>query len=358
MKNIKINQKMKRISACFACALLMIGCVSGFSVFDASAAGGAQYKNLSLIPGGVPFGVKFNTEGVVVLGFCDLEGISKTQNPAYLAGLRPKDVITEVNGREIDGAEDLTRVIENSEGKALDVTYTRSGEKKTTKLSPAYSKEEGRYKTGVWVRDSGAGIGTVTYVMPSTGEFGGLGHGICDGESGELVSMESGVITDVKIHSVKKGVSGTPGEVKGYFGKNQCGSLKSNTECGVFGSFTQLPTGLGDAMPVGLRDEVKCGGAEILCTLDSGGRQSYKIEISSVNRRADGSKCFIIKVTDKNLIEKTGGIVQGMSGSPIIQNGKLVGAVTHVMINDPTVGYGIFIENMLNAAEMPMQRAA
>ena len=178
---------MKRIAACFACALLMIGSGSGFLVFDASAAGGAQYKNLSLIPGGVPFGVKFNTEGVVVLGFCDLEGISKTQNPAYLAGLRPKDVITEVNGREIDGAEDLTRVIENSEGKALDVTYTRSGEKKTTKLSPAYSKEEGRYKTGVWVRDSGAGIGTVTYIEPGTGFFGGLGHAICSSDSQEPV---------------------------------------------------------------------------------------------------------------------------------------------------------------------------
>ncbi len=358
MKNIRINQKKMRALAFFLCAAFFLSVFSGFAAVDASAAGGGQYKGMTLIPGGVPFGVKFNTEGVVVLGFCDLDGISKTQNPAYLAGLRPRDIIIEVNGREISGAEDLTHTIENSGGKELDVTYTRSGERKTTSLTPAYSKEEGRYKTGVWVRDSGAGIGTVTYVLPKSGEFGGLGHGICDSESGELISMESGVITDVKIHSVKKGVSGTPGEIKGYFGKNQCGSLKSNTDCGVFGKFTKVPQGLGEAIAVGLRDEVKCGDAEILCTLDGGGRQSYKIEISSVNRNADGSKCFIIKVKDKKLIEKTGGIVQGMSGSPIIQNGKLVGAVTHVMINDPTVGYGIFIENMLAAAQMPMARAS
>ena len=346
-----------RALAFLVCAAFFLSICSGFAV-TASAADMGQYRNLTLIPGGVPFGVKFNTEGVVVLGFCDLEGISKTQNPAYLAGLRPKDVIVAVNGREIDGAEDLTKRIESCDGKALDVTYTRSGEKKTTRLTPAYSKEEGRYKTGVWVKDSGAGIGTVTYVLPVTREFGGLGHGICDSESGELISMESGVITDVKINSVKKGVSGTPGEIKGYFGKNRCGSLCQNTDCGVFGVFTELPDGLGNAMPVGLRDEVKCGDAEILCTLDGGGRQSYRIEISSINRNAEGSKCFIIKVKDKKLIEKTGGIVQGMSGSPIIQNGKLVGAVTHVMINDPTVGYGIFIENMLSAADVPMGNAA
>ena len=347
-----------RVLACVLCAVLFLGACSGFLTVGASAASGGQYGNMKLIPGGVPFGVKFNTEGVVVLGFCDLDGISKTQNPAYLAGLRPRDIIIEVNGKEIDGAEDLTHSIENCGGKTLDITYTRSGEKKTAKLTPAYSKDEGRYKTGVWVRDSGAGIGTVTYVYPKTGEFGGLGHGICDTESGELVAMESGVITDVKVNSVKKGVSGTPGEIKGYFGKNQCGILKSNTECGVFGSFSSMPRDLGEAIAVGLRDEVKCGEAEIFCTLDGGGRQSYKIEISSINRKAEGSKCFIIKVTDPNLIEKTGGIVQGMSGSPIIQNGKLVGAVTHVMINDPTVGYGIFIENMLSAADVPIGNAA
>lgn len=359
MEKIKINQKKLRALAFFICAVMILTFCSGVTVLNASAAGGGgQYKNVTLIPGGIPFGVKFNTDGVVVLGFYDLEGLSKTQNPAYLAGLRPKDVIVEVNGREIEGADDLTRTVESCGGKPLTVTYTRAGEEKSARLTPAYSKEEGRYKTGIWVRDSGAGIGTVTYILPETGEFGGLGHGICDGESGELIPMESGVVTDVKINSVKRGLVGTPGEIKGYFGSDKCGTLKSNTDCGVFGRFTKIPEGLGQAMPVGLRDEVRCGEAEILCTLDSCGRHSYKIEISSINRGAEGSKCFIIKVTDPKLIEKTGGIVQGMSGSTIIQNGKIMGAVTHVMINDPTVGYGIFIENMLNAANIPMAKAS
>ena len=359
MENIKLNQKKLRAIALVVCAAMLVGLLSGIVVIDASAASiNEQYKDVTLIVGGIPFGVKFNTEGVVVLGFCDLEGISKTQNPAYLAGLRPKDVIVAVDGKAIVGAEELTSIIENCGGRALNVTYTRSGDKRTAVLTPAYSAAEDKYKTGIWVRDSGAGIGTVTYVVPKTGEFGGLGHGICDGESGELIPMESGVITDVKISAVKKGVSGTPGEIKGYFGADKRGSLKSNTECGVFGVFSKIPDSLGKPTHIALHDEVKCGAAELLCTLDDSGRQSYKVEISSINRNAEGSKCFVIKVTDHKLIEKTGGIVQGMSGSPIIQNGKLVGAVTHVMINDPTVGYGIFIENMLNVSQMSMERAS
>ncbi len=356
MENIKNKRGIRALSFTL-CAMLMLSLLAGIFILNTSAAD-RSYKNVRLIAGGVPFGIKFNTDGVVVIGFSDLEGLSSAQNPAYVAGLRPKDIITQINGSEIDGAAELTAAIEGSGGRTLSVTYTRGGEKKHTKLTPAYSESEGKYKTGIWVRDSAAGIGTVTYIVPETGEFGGLGHGICDGETGELIPMERGFVTDVKINSVKKGVVGEPGEIKGYFGTNKCGSLKSNTDCGVFGAFSKIPVGVGEAMPIGLRDEVRCGEAEILCTLDGSGRQSYKIEITSVNRGADGSKCFVIKVTDPKLIEKTGGIVQGMSGSPIIQNGKLVGAVTHVMINDPTTGYGIFIENMLNAAQMPMARAS
>ena len=359
MGKIKIKPNIRRALAFVMCAALALTLCVGLLALDASAlSGGQRYNNVKLIPGGVPFGVKFSTEGVVVVGFCDIDSIPKTRNPAYLAGLRPKDIITEVNGKELEDAAALTRAVENCGGHEISLTYTRSGQQNQVKLVPAYSESEGKYKTGIWVRDSGAGIGTVTYVVPSSGEFGGLGHGICDSESGELIAMERGVVSDVKINAIKKGIAGTPGELKGYFGSDKCGALKSNTDCGVFGTFTKIPEGLGQAMPVGFRGEVKCGEAEILCTLDDGGRQSYKIEIESINKGAEGSKCFVIKVTDQKLIEKTGGIVQGMSGSPIIQNGKLVGAVTHVMINDPTVGYGIFIENMLNAAQMPMARAS
>ena len=357
MENTKTKKRGLRALSLILCAAMMLTVCVGLASIGASAADG-NYRGIKLIPGGIPFGVKFSTEGVVVVGFSDLDGISKTQNPAYVAGLRPKDIITKINGRTLGGASDLTDEIENSGGREISLTYTRQGSEKTVKLTPVYSNGEGKYKTGIWVRDSGAGIGTVTYIVPETGEFGGLGHGICDGESGELIPMNRGVVTDVKISAIKKGVVGTPGEIKGYFGTDKCGSLKCNTECGVFGAFSKIPEGLGDAMPICTRDKVKSGEAEIMCTLDDSGRQSYKIEISAINRNADGSKCFVVKVTDPRLIEKTGGIVQGMSGSVICQNGKIVGAVTHVMINDPTVGYGIFIENMLSAAEVSAKTAA
>lgn len=355
----KFRKQKRGVRALSLVLCIMMTCTLCLGLWSVSAsAADSRGGDVKLIPGGIPFGVKFSTEGVVVIGFCDLEGIQKTQNPAYLAGLRPKDIITKINGRKIEDADDLSGEIDKSHGQEVSLTYTRSGQEKTVKLKPAYSASEGKYKTGIWVRDAGAGIGTVTYIDPISGEFGGLGHGICDGETGELIPMERGVVTDVKINAVKKGISGVPGEIKGYFGTDKQGSLTSNTECGVFGMLSKIPRELGSAVPIATRDKVKNGEAELLCTLDESGRQSYKVEISSINRNAEGSKCFIVKVTDPALIEKTGGIIQGMSGSVLLQNGKIIGAVTHVMINDPTVGYGIFIENMLSAAEMSTARAS
>lgn len=347
MKNTqKIGFSRRALNIVLCAALILTFCASFFAV-NAAAQEADKYESTKLIPGGIPFGVKFSTEGVVVVGFCDLEGLQKTQNPAYAAGLRPKDVILEINGQKVSDAANLIGLVENCGGRRLSVTYIRGGVEKTVNLTPVYSKAEGKYKTGVWVRDSGAGIGTVTFIDPDTGEFAGLGHGICDGDTGELIPMHRGMVTDVNISAIKKGVAGTPGEIKGYFGSQKKGTLIGNTDCGVYGLLSEIPTGLGGAIPVGLRNEVQNGNATVLCTFEDGQRREYKIEISNINRDSEGSKCFIVRITDPNLIEKTGGIVQGMSGSPIIQNGKLVGAVTHVMINDPTVGYGIFIENML-----------
>ena len=358
MGNIKNKVLTRRLLTFVLCAAMVLALFSSLFVIGAGAAEQSKYNNVKLIVGGVPFGVRFLTEGVVVVGFCDLEGISSTQNPAYVAGIRPKDVITHVNGNKIKECGDLTKTVEESGGREISLTYLRGGNENEAKLKPIYSAAEGKYKTGIWVRDHGAGIGTVTYIVPESGEFGGLGHGICDGETGELVRMKGGVVMNVKINSIKKGVSGEPGEIKGSFGLEKLGVLKSNTECGVYGKFDKIPDGLGKAIPVGCRNEIKCGDATVVTTLADGDREEYKIEIASVNKDAKGSKCFVIKITDERLLEKSGGIVQGMSGSPIIQNGKLVGAVTHVMINDPTVGYGIFIENMLAAAQIPMGRAA
>ncbi len=348
MFNNQIKHK-KRGALLFACALLaLVFLITSFAMPAAALTAKRDFRGTEVILGGVPFGVKFTTEGVMVIGFSDIDGLSKTQNPAYLAGLRAKDLIVRVNGKDISGANELTRSVEESEGREISLTYKRGKDEKTVSIKPVYSETEKRYKTGIWVKDSGAGIGTVTYILPDTNEFGGLGHGICDGETGDIIKMSQGEVMNVTVHSVKKGICGTPGELKGHFEAGRIGSLYANTECGVFGKLTVLPDGVCERVKIATRDEIKEGEAYIVCSAGEE-RCRYKIEISAVNKHADGSKCFAVKVTDSALIEKTGGIVQGMSGSPIIQNGKLVGAVTHVMINDPTVGYGIFIENMLVA---------
>jgi stage IV sporulation protein B len=206
----------------------------------------------------------------------------------------------------------------------------------------------------MWIKDSATGIGTVTFVHPETGEFGALGHGVCD-EGGVLLPLSRGVVTDAVISEIQKGKKGTPGELHGYLKPGKTGALTQNSNCGVFGAFATPPAG--EALPVGTRGELKTGKATLRTMLDGACPADYEIEIVQIHDKSE-NKSFTVRVTDARLLSKTGGIVQGMSGSPIIQDGKLVGAVTHVMINDPTVGYGIFIENMLNAANIPMAKAA
>ena len=318
-----------------------------------------QYSNLKVYPGGMPFGIKFLTEGVLIVGFHDLPGRIGTEHPSRAAGLACNDRILQINDIPIGSAEELNQAISKSGGAPLKLLYSRNGTKQTTTLTPVYSQEEGRYTSGIYVRDSGAGIGTVTFILPKTLAFAGLGHGICDNSTGQLIPMQRGSVVGVTIHGVVKGLSGAPGEVKGYFSSGKTGSLIGNTECGVYGVLSKLPDKIPcDPLPVGLRNELKEGKAYIYCALDNPSTVRYEIEISNIQRDATSNKCFTVKVTDPALLEKTGGIIQGMSGSPIIQNGKLVGAVTHVLINDPTTGYGIFIENMLNAAQMPMAKAS
>lgn len=346
----KDNKKAgkRRLLFLVSVCLVLVFILSAFSVIEVSALQGRLDSTCDEVYlGGMPFGLKFSTDGIVVIGFSDIDGIAKTQNPAYLAGIRARDVIIKVNGETVSSAQELTDRVEASGGKRMTVTYLRGQKETTVSLTPIYSVSEDRYKTGMWIKDSGAGIGTVTYIK-TNGEFGGLGHGICDGETGALIGMSRGDVVKVNIYAVKKGVSGAPGELKGHFCTDCLGELYTNTDCGVFGRFTILPEGCGEKVKIGTRDQIHEGDAEIVCTLSDGVRARYKVEISAINRSAEGSKCFVIKIKDPTLIEKTGGIVQGMSGSPIIQNGKLVGAVTHVMINDPTMGYGIFIENMLS----------
>ena len=318
-----------------------------------------ELKSMRLYPGGTPFGVKFMTEGVLIVGFCDVDTASGRTNPSSAAGLSVGDRIIAVNGKRICGLGELSRIVESSGGKSISLTYRRGGNEHTATLTPAYSLSEGCYKTGAYVKDNGAGIGTVTYIVPNSLEFGGLGHGICESDGGKLVPISRGAVVNVGIDGVEKGKSGTPGELRGHFKSGKSGSLLQNTDCGVFGVLATLPEGLpSEPLYLGLRDEVKEGRAYIWSTLEGSTPKRYEIEISNIDRSAAAGKCFSVKVTDKALIDASGGIVQGMSGSPIIQNGKLIGAVTHVMINDPTAGYGIFIENMLAAANSQVQPKA
>ena len=333
-------------------------CVPTATLLECAEAKTAGGQAETVLLGGMPFGVKFFTEGVTVVGFGEVETAEGSVHPAALAGLRIKDVILAVDGTPLDGARDLTARIEGCEGKELRLTCRRAGKELTLTLTPVYCPAESRYKTGVWVRDSGAGIGTVTFIRPEDGAFAGLGHGICDGDTGELIGMRRGVVSDVTISTVIKGAAGAPGELKGYFNAGKTGALVGNTSCGVWGVLTRMPEGATERVEVGGREELSEGAAEILCTLDTNRIGRYAVQIRDIKRDCKGSKCFTVQVTDPALLSVTGGIVQGMSGSPIIQNGKLVGAVTHVLVGDPTTGYGIFIENMLSAANIPMAKAS
>lgn len=303
----------------------------------------------TLIPCGTPFGIKMFTNGVMVVGITDIQSDGKRVNPAAQAGIRVGDIITEANGEKVDANEELSEKIQESQGKNITLTILRGEEELVTTLAPIKSDTDGSYKGGVWVRDSTAGIGTVTFYDPETGGFGGLGHGVCDVDTSELMPLGSGEIVPVIISGVVRGEKGSAGELRGYFSSEiPIGILTENNESGVYGLLDYCPSE-NNALPLAMKQEVKPGPAKILATVDCTGPQYYDIMIESVSYRDDvQTKNLVIRVTDEKLLKVTGGIVQGMSGSPIVQNGMLVGAVTHVFVNDPTRGYGIFAENMVN----------
>ena len=304
----------------------------------------------ALIPGGFPFGVKFYTKGVIVVGVSEVESENGFVSPASLAGIKKGDVIIRVNEKNIDTVEEIASAVENSEGNEISFEISRDGENFSVSLKPEKA-DDGKYRSGMWIRDSTAGIGTVTFINPKTLEFGGLGHGICDTDTGSIMPLSRGSVVNVTVTDIVRGVGGRPGELKGSFGTDKTGRLTLNSSCGVFGTFFNLPEKASYApMPVGGKSEAAVGKAQIYSCVTDGENKIYEIEITKINPDSADAKCFVIKVTDPALIELTGGIIQGMSGSPIIQNGKIIGAVTHVFINDPTKGYGIFIENMLSEA--------
>ncbi len=305
-----------------------------------------------LIPCGNVFGVKFFTKGVIVINLSDIETKDGKFNPAEKAGLRVRDIIIKVNGENVNTVEALAECVESSNGDEMTITYERDGIEQECKMKAVLSLSDKKYKTGIWVRDSTAGIGTMTFYNPETHLFAGLGHGICDIDTGALMPLLRGSVVDVEATDIIKGRKGSPGELKGSFDTLKIGALTQNTSNGVFGMLDASPEGVShEALGIAFANEITEGKAYIYSEVDDTGVQMYEVNISDIDLKSSDGKSFVVEITDEELLSKTGGIVQGMSGSPIIQNGKLIGAVTHVFVNDPTRGYGIFIENMLSEAK-------
>ncbi|MCL2013733.1 MAG: SpoIVB peptidase [Oscillospiraceae bacterium] len=321
-----------------------------FGAFPVKNARVQTIKRSMLVPGGNPFGVKMFTKGVMVVGVSDVETLSGVVNPAKAAGIKMGDIIYLVNGEKVSTNEEVAHIISRSGGNPVDIHLERKNKGINLTMVPALSKDDNKYKAGLWVRDSSAGIGTITFYDPTEGAFAGLGHGICDVDTGEILPLLSGEIVNVNIDSVQKSVAGTPGELRGSFLPGfAVGNLLLNDESGVYGQAYRRAVS-GKAIPMALKQQVKPGSAKILTTIKGRKPKAYKIVIEKVAANSSvKTKNMIIRITDPELLEKAGGIVQGMSGSPIIQGGTLVGAVTHVFINDPVKGYGIFAENMLES---------
>lgn len=311
-------------------------------------------KDIEVYPGGISIGVKINNKGALVVGYSDIsthDGLS--ESPGKMAGIELGDIIEEVNGENIETCSDLISKVKTCRNDEMTVKILRGNSELTKKIS--LIKEDNEYKIGLWVRDSTAGIGTLTFYDKDSKTFGALGHPITDGDTNVSFNIKSGTLLKSSVLSIKKGERGNPGEIKGLFiNENESiGNIEKNTNSGIYGdaSVELINPNFNKAMTVAYRDEIKEGHAQIITTVEDGGAKAYDIEILKLLPQDEpGSKSMIIKIVDPVLLEKTGGIVQGMSGSPIIQNGKIIGAVTHVLINKPDVGYGIYIEWMLQDA--------
>ena len=295
-----------------------------------------------LVPSGRPFGVRMLMGGVMVVGFGEVATGKGHCCPAVDAGLSVGDIILKANGTVVHSTEDFRQAA--AAGGELELTVMRGSALEVMTLTPVWSVTAGRRQTGLWVRDSAAGIGTLTYYDPASGRFGGLGHPVCDPDTGERIPLACGEASAVTVSGVVRGQPGIPGQLQGYFAADApVGTLSCNAGAGIFGTLSEIPEG--QAVPMALQQEVETGSAVILSTIDDSGPQAYTAEILSLDYRSD-TQNMIIRITDKRLLDAAGGIVQGMSGSPILQNGKLVGAVTHVFVSDPSQGYGIFAEHM------------
>ena len=301
----------------------------------------------TVVPMGNAIGMKLYTAGVLVVGMSEIEGKKPYEN----SGIKEGDRIVQINQNQIDNTDDLMEAVNQSNGNKISLQYVRDEKTITTSIKPVKNSSN-EYKIGLWVRDAAAGVGTLTFYEPASRMFATLGHGIMDIDTLDLIKIANGELVTTNILSITKGTKGNPGEIRGTIeAGHTIGNISKNTKFGVFGTINKTPyltVSDENAMQVALREEIKTDKAQIICELENGKKEYYDIEIQKVfvNNNKD-NKSMLIKITDLKLLEKTGGIIQGMSGAPIIQNGKFVGAVTHVLVNDPTIGYGVFADIML-----------
>jgi len=297
---------------------------------------------LQVVLSGRIFGIKIFTDGVMVVSVSDIPTEKGLCSPAKTAGLVKGDIIVSLNGAEVYTNEEVAKIFET--GKKAQALINRDGTLIDKEITPVFDIKEQKYRTGMWVRDSTAGIGTMTFYMPDSGIFAGLGHAVCDIETGEPIPINSGEIVDAKIISIDKSKNGAAGELCASFVSQRTGFIDKNSLEGVYGIYDFFEKQ--ETVFIELSQNVKQGEAKILTTIDENGPQYFSCQIEQTNMGSSDNRDMIIRITDKSLLEKTGGIVQGMSGSPILQNGRLVGAITHVFVNDPKKGYGIFAEKM------------
>ena len=315
-----------------------------FGVFPIKTVGVQPADEVMLIPSGEPFGVRMLMDGCMVVGFGEVAGTDGHCCPALDAGLQEGDIIREADHTAVKSSGDLRNAA--AAGEAMLLTVYRDGKTSEVTLTPVWSVTDEVFQTGLYVRDSAAGIGTLTYYDPADGSFAGLGHPICDPDTGCCIPLGSGEADCVTISGAVRGTPGKPGQLQGYFPTDApLGTLTGNTDCGIFGQAAALPDA--SAVPMALKQEVVPGEAVILTTVSGSEPEPYTARITALDYH-DDARNMVIEITDERLLAATGGIVQGMSGSPILQDGRLVGAVTHVFVSDPAKGYGIFAETMLD----------
>lgn len=307
-----------------------------------------QSKPKKVSVSGESFGIKLYTDGVIIVGIRDVETDNGKCNPAKEAGLEKGDIIIEINGKKVYSADSVTDILNDNNGKDYKITVKRNGNYKEFLLKPAYSSSQGCYKVGLWVRDSTAGVGTITYYDKSNNTVSALGHPITDVDTNEIMPILDGEAVRATVTKIYKSKAGEAGSLCCEFTNDIIGTLKKNCQSGIYGKYTCTLKNTYE-YEVASPNEIVRGPVQILCTIDSGKAKFYNAQISRISYRENKKgKNMVVKITDERLLEKTGGIVQGMSGSPIIQNGKLVGALTHVIVDSPEKGYAIFAQDMVD----------